>query len=182
MEKNKVQKSCTKCGTLIEKGILCKPCKIYIKNGGIYHTPSPYGEITHDINGKPICHICGKSFDKLIEHTKRVHGMGSTEYRLAFGLMMSARLTSPKYHKKMKDYVEITKSYEKNFSNRISIKETRSKIKIKQSAQEIQSRKEAQRKNGSQSKKNISPERMKELGIIWTKNLPNKKGDKNANV
>lgn len=44
------------------------------------------GEIKYDKEGKPICHICGKSFKKLMSHVWQKHNMFSYEYKKTFGL------------------------------------------------------------------------------------------------
>lgn len=45
-----------------------------------------YGEIAYDKAGKPICHICGKSFKKLMSHAWQKHGISAREYKIKFGL------------------------------------------------------------------------------------------------
>lgn len=45
-----------------------------------------YGEIIYDKEGKPICHICGKSFKKLMSHVHQKHGLSAREYKIEFGL------------------------------------------------------------------------------------------------
>lgn len=44
------------------------------------------GEIEYDKNGLPKCHICGKSFKKLMSHVWQKHNMLSYEYKKHFGL------------------------------------------------------------------------------------------------
>jgi len=38
-----------------------------------------------DSDGKPICPICGKSFKRLIAHTRQKHFISAKQYRLMFG-------------------------------------------------------------------------------------------------
>lgn len=164
---------CVKCGMRIATGKLCGACRAYIRRGGAWHKPSPYGTVTYDDAGRPICHICGMAFDKLIEHTKRKHGLDSAAYRQAFGLMLTARLTGPMYHQKMKNYVETTQTYVKNFeSTHSGERRYCGGRKPGWSAQEVGARHEAQVQNGKQSKKRLSPERLAELGKVWAANLP----------
>ena len=167
-------KECTKCGVKITSGKLCASCKNYIKRGGVWHEIPPYGEVHYDDEGKPICHVCGMSFDKLIEHTRRKHGLDSLTYRQTFGLMLSARLTGPDYHEKMKYYAKDKKTYKENFTTTHS-GEARHEAGRSPgwSEQERKVRSKAQAKNGSQSKKNLTPKQLKGLGKIWAKNLPN---------
>ena len=46
----------------------------------------PYGIVTYDKEGKPICEICGQSFDRLLRHTQQKHGVTAKEYKKRFGL------------------------------------------------------------------------------------------------
>lgn len=111
-----VAKVCEKCGIKIRNGRLCQTCGKYKRLGGVWHPLPPYGEVVYDDDGKPICHVCGMALDKLIEHTKRKHGLDSAAYRAEFGLMRkNARLTSPKYSDKMKDHVEDKPTWKRNF-------------------------------------------------------------------
>jgi hypothetical protein len=114
------------------------------------------------------------AFDKLIEHTIRKHGLDSLSYRQTFGLMLSARLTGPKYHEKMKQHVAEKPTYKDNFEiTHKGEKRHKSGRSPGWSEQERKARMKAQAQNGSQSKKNLTAEQLKVLGRIWAKNLPN---------
>lgn len=169
-------KKCEKCGVVIPYGKLCCSCRTYMRKGGVWHTPPKHGTVAYDIEGRPICHICGMAFEKLIEHTKRKHGLDTVAYRQQFGLMFSARLTGPGYRKKMQKHAERHKTHKKNFETTYS-GETRHTTGRSPgwSTQEVEARHEAQVSNGKLSKKNLSPVQLKELGKIWAKNLPNKR-------
>lgn len=56
------------------------------------------GEIKR-IKGKVVCHICGKTYDKLGAHVYHAHKMSTLEYKKQFGLNKNADLTSEKYKK-----------------------------------------------------------------------------------
>ena len=60
----------------------------------------PKGEVWYDQNGKIICHICGKSFNKLSSHIVQVHNINSNEYKEMFELKRGQKLTS----KAMEEY------------------------------------------------------------------------------
>lgn len=111
---------CSKCGKESRNvhGGLCVSCAQYKRKGGKWYPLPAYGTVEYNEEGKPICHICGMAMDKLIEHTKRKHGLESLEYREMFGLMRKeASLVSPKYADKMRGYSDKYKSvWEKNFS------------------------------------------------------------------
>lgn len=45
-----------------------------------------YGEVIYDEAGLPKCHICGKSFKKLMTHVVQKHGILAYDYKYMFGL------------------------------------------------------------------------------------------------
>lgn len=63
-----------------------------------------YGEIQYDVNGNPICHICGKSFPKLGAHIWNGHKMRTREYCQIFGLNVGKGICSNEYAMKMREY------------------------------------------------------------------------------
>lgn len=65
--------------------------KIMIKEGKIF---SEYGKLVFDDEGKPICHICGESFDRLNIHIRQRHGLYVSDYKRCFGLNVSRSLIS----------------------------------------------------------------------------------------
>jgi hypothetical protein len=67
-------------------GNLCEQCYQRARwSGGVYEKP-PYGEVGYDPNGWPICHICGRSYRKLISHVIQQHKISQEEYKMQFGL------------------------------------------------------------------------------------------------
>jgi len=44
------------------------------------------GEILYDKDNKPICHICGQSFHRLMTHVRQKHKMSAYEYKKHYGL------------------------------------------------------------------------------------------------
>ena len=75
------------------------------------YTAPPNGEVWYDKDGKIVCHICGKSFNKLSSHIVQAHSINSNEYKEMFELKRGQKLTS----KSMEEYfrnktrVDITK-------------------------------------------------------------------------
>lgn len=69
-----------------------------------------FGRVEHDAEGKPICHICGKSFHKLLAHVWQKHGMTAKEYKETFGLNTTCGIISDKTKKKLQRSVK--KHYE----------------------------------------------------------------------
>lgn len=47
-----------------------------MRNSKVYPLPLK-GEVKYREDGKPICHICGRSFNKLMLHVYQVHNMTS---------------------------------------------------------------------------------------------------------
>lgn len=120
MAKTKV---CRRCGIVYSGsgcGGLCQTCRKYERNGGVWHPLPGYGEVVYDAAGRAICHVCGMAMDKLIEHTRRKHGLDSADYRKKFGLMRkakAARLTSPEYSAKMHGHNEDAPTWRANFAD-----------------------------------------------------------------
>ena len=91
---------------------------------------------------------CGRvlTYDKLIEHIKRKHGLDSAAYRQQFGLMRKqARLTSPEYATKMHCYVEDKPTWKENFADVHSGKIPNGRRNPHWSKQEIELRREQQK-------------------------------------
>lgn len=53
-----------------------------------------YGVIEYDINGLPICEICGGSFNRVTSHVRQVHDMSAREYKEKFGFDVSKGICS----------------------------------------------------------------------------------------
>lgn len=54
-----------------------------------------YGEIEYDPDGKPICEICGKSFNRVVSHIRQKHNMSEREYKTQFGFDLGKGICSP---------------------------------------------------------------------------------------
>lgn len=82
-------------------------------------TLPPRGEVWYNEKGKIICHICGKSFDKLTTHLVQVHDMNASEYKITFGLKNTQKLTS----KGLEEYFRVNnKNLITKYSNRTKFK------------------------------------------------------------
>ena len=67
-------------------GRICSVCYQRERaNSTVYDKPA-FGEIAYDPKGTPICHICGKSYKKLMAHVNQVHKLTQEEYKKKFGL------------------------------------------------------------------------------------------------
>ena len=53
-----------------------------------------YGIIEYDDAGKPICEICGKSFNRVLSHVRQKHDMTEKEYKLEFGFDLGKGICS----------------------------------------------------------------------------------------
>lgn len=98
--------NCSKCGKFSERSYsgMCQGCYIYFKNGGkVFDLPSP-GIIKRDKSGKVICHICGRSYNRLGSHVNESHGLTIAEYKEKFGLCARAKTTEESYSRKMHNY------------------------------------------------------------------------------
>lgn len=64
----------------------CRACYVYFASGRTVHPLPPKGTVSYDDEGNPICHICGRSYAKLMSHAWQIHGVYSHEYKKEFGL------------------------------------------------------------------------------------------------
>lgn len=71
----------------------------------------PIGEIRYDMEGRPICHICGRAYNKLMQHARLKHGLSALEYKRSFGLNVSKGIISLRTADILRFHVE--KNYEK---------------------------------------------------------------------
>lgn len=98
--------------TRIIKG-MCHKCyqrnKAYAKKK-VYDLPE-YGEVKYAPDGTVICHICGRSFKKLMNHVYQIHGLNEREYKNEFGLINRQGLIADSTREKLQASVE--KNYEK---------------------------------------------------------------------
>ena len=98
---------CKECGKLSKHSYagMCQGCyRYFVRDGGTVHDIPAPGTMKTDEQGKPICHICGRSYKRLGSHIKESHHMTIEEYKEKFNLCRSARTTSPDYSKIMHDY------------------------------------------------------------------------------
>ena len=56
-------------------------------------------------DGKPVCHICGKAFHRLMSHVRQKHGMMAIEYKKEFDLNTSQGIISEESAKKSREAV-----------------------------------------------------------------------------
>jgi hypothetical protein len=95
--------ACRVCGDRVrrlihspEHGVVCSRCYQRAKRAGkVYDLPS-YGELGYSEDGKPICHVCGLAFDKVLSHVWQVHDMTEQEYKKQFGLETTKGIMSEK--------------------------------------------------------------------------------------
>lgn len=101
--------NCSQCGKSITNrkyGGLCQGCYKYFKGGGKIHDIPAAGTIGYDDQGKPICHICGKSFVRLGSHIKESHGLTIAEYKERFGLCRGTKTTEKSYSSIMRQHAK----------------------------------------------------------------------------
>jgi len=94
-----MEKLCKYCGKPVGKRGMdaCYGCYRYYKDGGTENIPPPPGTIAYDINGKVICHICGRAYKRLGSHARETHNMTIDEYKEVFGLCRRTKTTSDTY-------------------------------------------------------------------------------------
>ena len=91
--------TCSECGKLIDRSYsgMCQGCYNYFRKGGTINKLPEHGRIAYDVNGKVVCHICGRAYTRLGSHVKESHDMTIEEYKEEFGLCASAKTTERTY-------------------------------------------------------------------------------------
>lgn len=79
-----------------EYGLVCSRCYQRLRSNSIVYELPKYGEIAYSDDGKPICHVCGLAFDKVLSHVWQVHEMTENEYKKQFGLETTKGIMSEK--------------------------------------------------------------------------------------
>lgn len=107
---------CSKCNAEINTRLIkgmCSKCYQREKANAkkpIYDLPK-YGEVKYAPDGTVICHICGRSYRKLMAHVVQSHGLTEKEYKKEFGLIYRQGLISGDLKDALRAYVE--KNYDK---------------------------------------------------------------------
>lgn len=88
---------------------LCNACRCehdtYNGDIPIYKLPK-YGTIEYNPEGKPICHICGKAYKKLLTHVWQKHDLTEKQYKKEFGLDIIKGITAEETKNKLRTAVK----------------------------------------------------------------------------
>ena len=92
---------CQECGGLHKvrffgeyEMYLCSNCIKMYREHPVNPLP-PAGEIVYDEQLRPICHICGRAYNKLMSHARLKHDLTAIEYKKLFGLNTTQGIISP---------------------------------------------------------------------------------------
>lgn len=118
-------KICEECGRQNERvrlkkkydKVLCETCYKTFNNNPVKYIP-PAGEVHKDVEGKIICHICGRSYNKLGAHIIQKHKITADKYREMFELNRNQSLTS----EPLREVYRKNKNIEKIHIHRITFK------------------------------------------------------------
>lgn len=72
---------------------LCPQCLMFYKEHPKHDLPEK-GEILYDELGRPICHICGRAFNKVLNHARQKHFISAEEYKRIYGLISTKGICS----------------------------------------------------------------------------------------
>lgn len=95
---------------------LCNDCYRLNKEHPVNPLPGK-GEILYDSQRRPICHICGRAYNKLMSHARLTHGISAREYKLMFSLSLKKGIVSPDTAEVLREHVR--KNYEIVVSNNL---------------------------------------------------------------
>ena len=104
-------RTCIECGStknVYSKAFgvdLCPNCTQMWKKHPQHELPG-LGEVKYDEMGRPICHICGRAFDKLLAHVKQRHKMDPADYKRKFELDSGKGIVSEKTRTILQQHVK----------------------------------------------------------------------------
>lgn len=106
-------KSCEICGTKEGKicfnektqKTLCAKCRRYELNHPVNPLPKK-GEVAYDEQGRPICHVCGRAFNRVTSHANNAHGLSAYEYKEKFGLNNNTGLLIESTKNKLRNHIK----------------------------------------------------------------------------
>lgn len=104
--------NCIRCNkTLKGKGLkgYCNSCyqtERKLNSMPTYALPDK-GEVKYSPDGKVICHICGKAFNKVLSHATQYHGIQALDYKKEFGLNLGKGLISDSTKLKYQTSIEL---------------------------------------------------------------------------
>lgn len=100
---------CKECGREITKSYscLCQACYHYFRHGGTINPIPEKGRIAYDINGKVVCHICGRAYTRLGSHVRENHHMTIEAYKEEFGLCKRTKTTESSYSNIMSQHAKM---------------------------------------------------------------------------
>lgn len=108
---------CKECGSQYKvafyeeyDGYLCSSCLRTNIEHPVNEIPNA-GEIKYDLDGRPICHICGRAYNKLMQHARLKHDLSAREYKKMFGLNVSQGIIAKRTTEILRHHVE------KNYGN-----------------------------------------------------------------
>jgi len=70
-----------------------------------------YGVIEYNEDGKPMCEICGKHFNRVIAHARQKHDITEKEYKLRFGFDLKKGICSKESSAKSRE--KVMENYDK---------------------------------------------------------------------
>jgi hypothetical protein len=122
-----------------------------------------YGEVEYDNNGKPICEICGKSFNRLLSHVRQKHEINEREYKLTYGLDLKKGICSKESSEKTR--IKTLENFDKVIAKNLLKNGEKSRFKKGDKGRTKDKVSEQTRKRLVQhAKTNVSTEKRKELG------------------
>lgn len=86
--------------------LICDNCYKLFINHPINENIPGKGEVAYDEQGRLICHICGRVYDKLTAHIKQYHKITPDEYKEMFELNRTFSLTSERFKEKCRENIK----------------------------------------------------------------------------
>jgi len=117
-----------------------------------------YGRIFYDFEGKPICHICGRAFHRLLSHVRQKHNLTAKEYKKKFGLNIGNGIISN--ISKSKSQIAVFNNYNKVVEKNLIKNGKKTRFKIGDKGRTVDKMSEQER---LRLKKFLNSEKMKKI-------------------
>jgi hypothetical protein len=122
-----------------------------------------YGKVEYDSEGKPICEICQKSFNRLLCHVRQKHKISERDYKKTYGLDLSKGICSSESSEKTR--IKTLENFDKVIGQNLIKNGEKSRFKKGDKGRVKEQVSEQTRLMLVQhAKTNVSTEKRKELG------------------
>ena len=124
-----------------------------------------YGVLGRDVDGRVVCHECGRACEQLATHLRYSHGVSAVEYRAAHGLSTGTKLMG------LSTLAKLSESWHRHEAEHLARLERTRDVGLARSRNTVEARWRPEliarrRAQGAASRRDLTPEQGAELGDI----------------